>query len=131
MTTEHERDSLGRMELKVDQLVLTVGEVRERLAKLEALASHTAVSDFRNEMARTWEKLGALEAGYQRHELTINSILEEKKQLWARVEALEAAKNHHAGEMSASKTWGDWIYRVGPWAAAAALVVWDYFKFPH
>lgn len=102
MSTEHEREAIGRVEQKLDNLASSLADVRERMAKLEALASHSAFGEMRAEMLRLWEK----------------------------ITQLEAENNRRVGATTATKTWGEWLHRLAPWAFAVGLVVWNYFRPP-
>lgn len=102
MTTEAERGAIQRVEERLHELVGIVGEVRERLARMEGAALHTTVDSLRVELA------------------SAN----------ARIAALEASHHQDVGSRTASKTWGEWVHRLSPWIFAVALVVWNYMRPP-
>lgn len=102
MTTESERGAIARVEQRLDELVGIVGDVRERLARMEGAAIHTTVESLRGDL------------------LAAN----------ARLAALEASHHQNLGIRTASKTWGEWVHRLAPWLFAVGLVVWNYVKPP-
>jgi hypothetical protein len=102
MSTEAERGTIDRVERRLDDLFRLVGDVRERLARMEGEAVHTQVTELRAQLVVAHQ----------------------------RIDALEATRNQHIGQSTATKTWAEWIHRLSPWLFATGLVVWNYFKLP-
>jgi hypothetical protein len=100
--TDPYKEAIARMEHRLDELMQAMGEVRERLARMEGAALHNVVEGLRVELAAAHARIGVLEAAHNRSE----------------------------GMMTSSKTWGEWTHRLAPWLVAVALVVWNYLKPP-
>lgn len=102
MTTETERGAIARVEQRLDDIFKLVGELREQLAYIRGRATHEAVEELREELAKANAKIAML----------------------------EAAHHQTLGLRTASKTWGEWTHRLAPWLFAVALVAWNYIKPP-
>lgn len=94
-TVEWVRESMRQFGDQLSDIRRDVGDVRERMIKIEASTLHDTVADLRAQLT------AAL----------------------ARVDALESARDQQAGQTRGVATTADWLHKVAPWIFATALVV--------
>lgn len=89
------RESMRQFGDQLSDIRRDVGDVRERMIKLEASTLHDTVADLRAQLTMAM----------------------------ARVDALESARDQQAGQTKGVASTADWLYKIAPWIFATALVV--------
>lgn len=94
-SVEWVRESMRQFGDQLSDIRRDVGDVRERMIKLEASTLHDTVADLRAQLTTAL----------------------------ARVDALEAVRDQQAGQNRGLATTADWLHKLAPWLFATALVV--------
>lgn len=89
------RETMRQVGDQMSEIRRDVADVRERLIRMEASTIHSEVEALKSQLSTAL----------------------------ARVDALEAARDIQAGKVSGFAMTADWMYKIGPWIFATALVV--------